>query len=300
MNRRFLPVVFVAIIVIVVAGATTFGQVTTSQQTSDDKSATHVEVTLSTMDRTVVPLVTDAKQTKVDADTTRQASVTQVRSSDGSYKELSRSSSVMRKTGANTTETSTEIVERDREGQAHTTRKIAETTTKTSTGEQSRAVEYRRDSSGNMVLAGQTTRQSTKNAEGSVSIVRVAQSAGPSGGFSTLWRTEETVTPHGDNQQTITRTTTAPGVNGAFSTVSQETETVTTQGNTTRRETVVTEPGHGGAIPTSKIVQVETRGADGSSHMQRDIYRRDVNGDWKPVTFSTETGSTDERKTGGN
>ena len=39
------------------------------------------------------------------------------------------------------------------------------------------------------------------------------------------------------------------------------------------------------------IVTVEgLEKADGTLHQERNVYRRDVNGDWKPVTFSSDTG----------
>ena len=40
--------------------------------------------------------------------------------------------------------------------------------------------------------------------------------------------------------------------------------------------------------PQTRIVEREVRHSDGTVVIHRDVYRRDVNGDWKPTTFSTE------------
>lgn len=40
-------------------------------------------------------------------------------------------------------------------------------------------------------------------------------------------------------------------------------------------------------VPQRKIVEREVRKPDGTIVLQRDVYRRDVNGEWKPQTFST-------------
>lgn len=331
MNRTFLS------LTLVIVAASASAQVSTTQQPSDDKTTTRVEVTLSTMDRTVVPFVTDTKQTKIDAGTTRQESVTRVRTSDGGYAELERSTSVTRKTGANTTETSTEVVEKDRQGQSQTTRKISETVTKTPSGEQSRAVEYRRDSSGNMVLSAETTQRSTKNPDGSVSTVRVENEADVNGKLAPKQQIEQTVTTKSAGEKSITRTIKSVGLEGRFTVTAQETETVTTQAGTTRKETVVAKPGRGGMVvagkvtttetrssdgtvqreiveqgrslhstytgdrdqplvPNRKIVESEVRKPDGSLHQERNVYRRDVNGDWKPVTFSSDTSAASGEK----
>lgn len=43
-------------------------------------------------------------------------------------------------------------------------------------------------------------------------------------------------------------------------------------------------------LPKRKIVEREVPQADGTIAVQRDEFRRDVNGDWKPVSFSANTG----------
>lgn len=44
----------------------------------------------------------------------------------------------------------------------------------------------------------------------------------------------------------------------------------------------------GDLVPQTKTVDREVRQPDGTVVILRDMYRRDVNGDWKPTTFSTE------------
>ena len=67
---------------------------------------------------------------------------------------------------------------------------------------------------------------------------------------------------------------------------------------TIQRETIVEERSlyarqggrteYGELVPQTKTVDREVRQPDGTVVIQRDFYRRDVNGDWKPTTFSTE------------
>jgi hypothetical protein len=40
--------------------------------------------------------------------------------------------------------------------------------------------------------------------------------------------------------------------------------------------------------PQTKTIERQVRQPDGTIVIQRDDYRRDVNGEWKPMTFSTE------------
>ncbi len=41
-------------------------------------------------------------------------------------------------------------------------------------------------------------------------------------------------------------------------------------------------------VPQTKIVEHEVHNADGTTVLQRDVFHRDVNGDWKPESFSTK------------
>ncbi len=41
-------------------------------------------------------------------------------------------------------------------------------------------------------------------------------------------------------------------------------------------------------VPQRKIVEQEVRQPDGTTVLQRDVFHRDVNGDWKPESFSTK------------
>ena len=41
-------------------------------------------------------------------------------------------------------------------------------------------------------------------------------------------------------------------------------------------------------VPQRKVVEHEVRQPDGTKVLQRDVFHRDVNGDWKPESFSTK------------
>ena len=41
-------------------------------------------------------------------------------------------------------------------------------------------------------------------------------------------------------------------------------------------------------VPQTKIVEHEVHSSDGTTVLQRDVFHRDVNGDWKPESFSTK------------
>jgi hypothetical protein len=53
-------------------------------------------------------------------------------------------------------------------------------------------------------------------------------------------------------------------------------------------------------VANRKIVDSEVRKPDGSLHEERNVFRRDVNGDWKPVTFSSDTGAASGEKSTGH
>ena len=173
MNAKHLLVVTAACAI----AATARSQVTITEQQSADKSASRETVTVRTMDRSYVPLVIETKDTKVDAQTTRSESVTRARLNDGSYFDWQRSTTVTRQVDPNRTEAVTDIVETDRQGATRTTRQVAENVAKTSTGEQANTSVRRRDSSGNLVLEGETVSTTTKQPDGSLSVVRVEKHA---------------------------------------------------------------------------------------------------------------------------
>ena len=130
-------------------------------------------------------------------------------------------------------------------------------------------------------------------------------------------------------KQVVTRIMTPNHVNSGYSVTSRETATVRTDGNSTSTEVLIQSPngtswqdvgkilttesrdpngsvqretveegqsqyspkGQGvePLVPQRKIVESEVHNPDGTILMERNVYRRDINGDWKPLTFSTET-----------
>jgi hypothetical protein len=41
-------------------------------------------------------------------------------------------------------------------------------------------------------------------------------------------------------------------------------------------------------VPQTKVVEREVRKSDGTAVLQRDVFHRDVNGEWVAETFSTK------------
>jgi hypothetical protein len=127
-----------------------FSQVTVTGSQSADKSTGSAQVTISTADRTTVPMVVETKNTKVDATTTRSDSVARAQLNDGSYFDWRTTSSVTR-SNATTIQTTTDTTERDRQGGVRATKSSTKTVTKTDRGEQTAITNYRRDAGGTLV-----------------------------------------------------------------------------------------------------------------------------------------------------
>ena len=110
---------------------------------------------------------------------------------------------------------------------------------------------------------------------------------------------EETssITTQGNTKQTESEVRTPGRLGWEATTRSTTTETTAPDGSV-RRETVeqsrsiystksgnqMLEP----LVPQRKIVEQEVRKPDGTTVLQRDVFVRDVNGDWKPESFSTK------------
>jgi hypothetical protein len=315
---------------LVAAGA--FAQVNITGQESADKAVTGLQISVSTMDRTYVPLTVETKQTKVDASTTRSETATRARLNDGSFFDFRNTTATTRQRDPNTTETVIETVENDRQGGSRATRRITAQTTKTATGEQSETSMYRRDSSGKLILDGQIASTTTKNPDGSLNTVSVEKRADMDGAVRPQKQIEQTTTPLGENKKrVVSKIMTVDHLAGGFGLTSRETATVYAEANTTRTEKLIQKPSGAGwqdigrivttetrdadgsvrretieegrslytkltappmnvqpLVPQRKVVEREVRNPDGSIVMKRDVFRRDVNGEWKPVTFSTE------------
>lgn len=340
-------VIFLNLVATSVFAAAAVAQVSPAQsgvsvtaRDSADKSTTRSAVTLSTLDRTAVPLITETKETKVDANTTRQESVTQVRQNDGTYAPMQRTTSIERKVSDAVTQTSTEILETDRQGRTRASQQVNETVTKTPTGQESRAEVYQRDASGQLVLQSQSTATETKNPDGTVSKTRVENVADVNGKLVPKEQVEEVVTKPGTNQEAITRNIkSVDHLTGRLAVTAKETETVRRDGNTTRTETVVQKSTRSGWTVTDRITTTETRAPDGSTQretvevgrslyskstgddfeslvpkrkiveremkkpdgtttLQRDVFHRDINNEWKPASFSSAVPGTPVSKGG--
>ncbi len=294
-------------------------------------------VIINTNDRSTVPLMSTTKQSKSDAGT-RIETVTRLRSADGSYFDWRRSSDVEREVSPGKTERTAEIVERDRQGGERARKLIKQSTTTTSDAKRSTTTEYRRDSSGRLILSHETSTTSTKGRDGIVSETRM-ESDYDVNGRPVLTRQIEAVTTSDlatRSKTTVSTTRSLSHLEGGVSVTLRETATVRADGNTTHAETLKQKPNGAGWENDQRILSVETRTADGTTQREtivegrsmyarqagsradneslipqtktvehqvrqsdgtvlvhRDIYRRDVNGDWKPTTFSTEAAQTE-------
>jgi len=315
---------------LVTAAATVSAQVSITGQESVDKAVTGLQVNISTMDRTYMPVTIDTKQTKVDPSTTRSESVMRARLNDGSYFDFRNTTATTQQLNSNTAQTVIEIVDSDRQGGERTTRRVTSETTKTATGERSETSTYRRDSSGKLVLDGEVASTTKKNPDGSLSTVSIDKRMGVGGALQPEKQVDQTVTERGPNEKQVTsRIMTVNHLDGSLAVSSRETATIRTDGNTTSTETLIQKPSgttwqntgkivtketrqpdgsmqretveeglaaytqkdQGGVrplVPQRKIVESEIRKPDGTVVIDRGVYRRDVNGDWKPATFSVE------------
>ena len=318
------------LISLVSAGA--FAQVNITGHESADKAVTGLQISVSTMDRSYVPLTVETKQTQVDTATTRTESTTRGRLNDGSFLDFRDTTTTTYQRDRNTTEMVIETVETDRQGGARATRRAVAETTKTPTGERSETSTYRRDSSGRLTLDGQVASTTTKNPDGSLSTVSVEKRADLEGALRPQKQIEQTISRLGENsQRVVSKIMTADHLEGGFAVTARETATIRDEANTTRTEKLIQKPRGADWQDVGRIITTETRDADGSVRretveegqslyskmaappmnveplvpqrkvvehevhnldgttvMQRDVFRRDVNGDWKPVKFSTE------------
>jgi hypothetical protein len=259
--------------------------------------------------------------------------------SDGAYLESQRSTSVTRKLSANVTETSREIVEKDRQGADHLNRRETERVTQTADGKQRSLSAFRRNSSGQLILDREVTTFTSKKPDGTTSTVQTEKQVDVNGKLVPKQETEEVVTLGSPTEKRITTSTKLYDRFGNAAAV-EETATVRTEGNATTTERIISKPRAGSLAVTARIVTTEKRGADGSVQretiehgesldsiyrpaptgelqpkrkivesearkpdgttvLQREVFRRDVNGDWKPVTYSTDLPDASDGKPAG-
>src|SRR5881396_3872809 len=163
--------------------ASALAQVNITGHESPDKAVTGLQISVSTMDRSYVPLTVETKQTQVDNATTRTESTTRGRLNDGSFVDFRGTTTTTQQRDRDTTETVIETIEKDRQGGARATRRAVAETIKTPTGERSETSTYRRDSSGRLTLDSQVAATTTKNPDGSLTTVSVEKRADIDGGL---------------------------------------------------------------------------------------------------------------------
>jgi hypothetical protein len=313
------------------AAVTTSAQVIIRGADSADNTVTHSEVTISTPDRSVVPLIRDSKETKVDSTTQRTESVTRARLNDGSYFEWQRSTATKKDLSADKSVSSSDVIEKDRQGQDRMSRHTDETVIKSPSGDTDQTKIYTRNSSGQLVLDRVVDANTIKGADGTANTTRLEKVPDVNGNLTVKSQTEEVAVQHGPNENVVTsKTMAADHLTGKLAVTAQETTSITTQGGTKQTESAVLTPGrtgwelssrttttettapngsvtretieHGRSIysektgdalqeplvPQRKIVEHKVRQPDGTTVLQRDVFHRDVNGDWKPESFSTK------------
>ncbi len=308
-------------------------QAPASSQPPQNQPPTTQSVTINTMDRDIVPVVIQSKQIQVDPTTTRTESVSKAKLNDGSYFDWRNTVTTEHQVDPNHTEVVQDIQENDRQGGTHTNRQIKKDVTKTAGGQDAKETEYRRNSSGALVLDHVNSSVTRENPDGSASISRTEQAADVNGTLKPVQQVQESVVPLGATKKQITSQISRPDhLDGTFKVVGREVATVDTSATGTRTEKTIQEPDGAGWKDAGKVVTTETRQPDGSisretieegrslssksaapqmnldavapqrkivEHevhkpdgsvvMQRDVFSRDVNGDWVAQTFSTAT-----------
>lgn len=328
------PCTFVALAVgctAVAIAATAPAQVVVRGTESSDNSATRSEVNIVTMDRSVVPLIKESQQTKIDENTERTETVTRDRRNDGSYFDSQRSTTLKKQISPEVTEVSTAVVEKDRQGNDRTTGRTTQTVVKNDQGETSQVKTFTRNSSGQLMLDRVVNANTVTSADGRANTTRVEKVADVSGNIVVQKQIEETAVQKGPNEKVTTALTkSVDHRTGLLDVTGEATTTVRTENGTQQIDTVVRTPGRTGwqvsgrttttertapdgsvtreiveqgrslystrtgdqmmepLVPQRKIVEQEARNADGTVIIQRDMFRRDVNGEWKRESFSTE------------
>ncbi len=310
---------------------TTSAQVIIRGTESSDKSTTTSTVTISTSDRDIVPIIKDTKDTKVNATTQQSESVLRTRLNDGSYVESQRTTTVKKELSPENTVSSTDVVEKDRQGQDHVSSHTVQAVSKSATGETEQSKVYTRNSKGELVLDRVVDANTVNSGDGVANTTRVEKTADVNGNLTLKKQVEEVAVDRSANEKVVTaKTRTVDHLTGKLAVTAEETSSITTQGNTKQTESIVRAPGRTGLeeesrstttettapdgsvtretvehgrtlysistgnqmleslVPQRKIVEQEVRKPDGTTVVQREVFQRDVNGDWKPESFSTK------------
>src|SRR5271169_4197432 len=188
---------------------TTFAQVIIRGTDSADSTATHSEVNITTSDRNIVPLIKDSKETKVDSTTQRTEAVTKARLNDGSYFEWQRSIATKKELSPDKSVSSTDVVEKDRQGQDRVSRHTDETVSKSDSGETAETKTYTRNSSGQLVLDRVVDANTVKGADGTANTTRLEKVPDVNGNLVVKTQREEVAVESGPNEKVITSRTMA-------------------------------------------------------------------------------------------
>jgi hypothetical protein len=275
-------------LVTVAATASSFGQViirgTETSDQSAGNSASSSAVTINTGDRDIVPLIKESKETKVDANTQRTESVTRARLNDGSYFEWQRSTTVTKDVSPNQSVSSTDVVEKDRQGQSRLFQHSDVTASKSASGETDQTKVYNRVRSGQLVLDHVVDATTVKGSGGAANTTSIEKTVDVNGNLTLLKQVDQVAVNHGPNEQVITaETKTVNHLSGQLAVTAQETTSITTQGGVKRTDSVVRQPGRFGWEETSRTTATETKGPDGSVSRETIVNGRSI--------FSTKTGN---------
>ena len=312
---------------------TTSAQVIIRGTESSDGSTTTTTstVTISTPDRNIVPIIKDTKDVKVNDTTEQSESVLRRRLNDGSYVESQRTTTVKKDLSPENTVSSTDVVEKDRQGQDHVSSHTVQAVSKSAAGETAQSKVYTRNSKGDLVLDRVVEANTVKSDDGVANTTRVEKTADVNGNLTLKKQVEEVAVDRSANEKVVTaKIRTVDHLTGELAVTAEETSSITTQGNTKQTESVVHVPGRLGMeeksrsittettapdgsvrretieqgrsmyseksgnqmleplVAQRKVVEQEVRKPDGTTVVQREVFHRDVNGDWKPETFSTK------------
>src|SRR5882724_3921776 len=237
----------------------TFAQVIIRGTESADSSTTHSEVNITTSDRNIVPLIKESKETKVDATTQRTESVTRARLNDGSYFEWQRSTATKKDLSPGKSVSSTDVVEKDRQGQDHLARHTDETVSKSASGETAETKVYTRNTSGQLVLDRVVDANTVKGADGTANTTRLEKAADANGNLVVKSQREEVAVERGPNEKIITsKTMSADHLTGKLAVTAEETTSITTQGGTKQIQSEVRTPGRTGWELSGRTTTTET------------------------------------------
>ena len=249
-----------------VAAVTISAQVVIHGTESADNSATHSEVTISTSDRNIVPLIKESKDTKIDSTTQRTESVTRARLNDGSYFEWLRSAGTKKELSPDKSVSSTDVIEKDRQGQERLSRHTDETVIKSPTGDADQTKVYTRNSSGQLVLDRVVDANTVKGADGTATTMSLEKVPDVNGNLILKMQKEAVTVEHGPNEKVVTSETMgADHLTGKLAAIAQETTSITTQGGTKQIESTVRTPGRTGWELSTRTSTTETTSPDGST-----------------------------------